>query len=273
MNWKYVAHNSKTAECEILAKWTWLLKDKIWTLWLTRLFHADVLTYLCCLTNRTSEPEPGKHAAFCMRMHRRLPGCNERDILMAFHLFMPRKWRGTVTFWNGWQNKEPTLGKWLYLWFHSDTWGYQERDGVTHFWQFKVLNDVMYGNMHKHGGTRSYTFLALRLSASRVQTWEQTEDALVSADVSSTVYRTVYTWQHIYIHVYIHNNLAAYLRALHLWFTDASSPECSFTQSLVSVLPIAPPSSSLTTVNHCVHTQPQVDTEGGLVSMQYEEYS
>lgn len=98
-------------------------------------------------------PSPAKHAVLCMLMQCRVPECNERDILMAFHLFMRRKWRGTVTFWNGWQNKEPTLGKWLYLWFHSDRWRYQERDGVTHFWQFKVLNDVMYGNILEHGGT------------------------------------------------------------------------------------------------------------------------
>lgn len=54
-------------------------------------FHADMVTYLCCLTNRTSEPEPSKHKVLCMLMQCRVPDCNERDILMAFHLFMRRK--------------------------------------------------------------------------------------------------------------------------------------------------------------------------------------
>lgn len=36
-------------------------------------------------------PEPGKHASLCMLMQCREPGRNERDILMAFHLFMHRK--------------------------------------------------------------------------------------------------------------------------------------------------------------------------------------
>lgn len=130
---------------------------KMWILRITLfLCNADMVTYLCCLTNRTSEPEPSKHAVLCLLTQCRVPECNERDILMAFHLFMCRKWRGTVTFWNGWQNKEPTLGKWLYLWFLSDRWRYQERDRVTCFWQFKELNDVMYGNILEHGGTRSY---------------------------------------------------------------------------------------------------------------------
>lgn len=112
--------------------------------------YADMVTYLCCLTNRTSEPKPSKLTVLCMLTQCREPECNERDILMAFHLFMHRKWRGTVAFWNSWQNKEPTLGKWLYLWFHSDRWRCRERDRLTHLWQFKVLNDVMYGNLLEH---------------------------------------------------------------------------------------------------------------------------
>lgn len=112
--------------------------------------HADMVTYLCCLTKRTSEPKHSKHTVLYMFMQCREPECNERDILMAFHLFMHWKWRGRVTFWKSWQNIEPTLGKWLYLWFHSDRWRYQERDRVTHLWQFKVLNDVMNGNIPEH---------------------------------------------------------------------------------------------------------------------------
>lgn len=166
----------------------------MWILRMTLFFHADMVTYLCCLTNRTSEPEPGKHTVLCMLMQCRVPGCNERDILMAFHLFMRRKWRGTVTFWNGWQNKEPTLGKWLYLWFHSDRWRYQERDGVTHFWQFKVLNDVMYGNILEHGAPALiyFHFKNQRLrSADLGGSWKVI--AVMSANMWSTVYCTVYT--------------------------------------------------------------------------------
>lgn len=30
--------------------------------------HPDMVTFLCCLTNRTSEPEPSEHAVLCMLM-------------------------------------------------------------------------------------------------------------------------------------------------------------------------------------------------------------
>lgn len=145
--WMKCAHTPRT---ELVVCWN--SRNKMW-IFRTTLFsflHADMVTYLCCLTNRTSEPKPSKHTVLCMLTQCREPECNERDILMAFHLFMHRKWRGTVAFWNSWQNKEPTLGKWLYLWFHSDRWRYRERDRLTHLWQFKVLNDVMYGNILEH---------------------------------------------------------------------------------------------------------------------------
>lgn len=147
-------------------------------------------TCLCCLTNWTSEPEPSKHTVLCMLMQSRVPECNERDILMAFHLFMCRKWRGTVIFWNGWQNKEPTLGKWLYLWFHSDRWRYQERVWLTHFWQFKVLNDVMYGNI-QYSSTGALALIYLHFRNERLTStelwgsWKGT--AVISANRETTV--------------------------------------------------------------------------------------
>lgn len=94
--------------------------------------------------------EADKHAALCALVQCREPRPNERDVLMAFHLFMHGKWRGSVTFWSRWQNKEATLGEWLYLWFGGDRWRYQEGGRLTHWWQFKVLNDVMYGNALQH---------------------------------------------------------------------------------------------------------------------------
>lgn len=158
--------------------------------------HADMVTYLCCLTNRTSEPGPGKHAALCMLMQCREPECNERDILMAFHLFMRRKWRGTVTFWNGWQNKEPTLGKWLYLWFHSDRWRDREGDWLTRFWQFKVLNDMMYGNI-QYSGTGALALTLYSISSlqesepdecrPRRQLGKKKKNAVISASRRTTV--------------------------------------------------------------------------------------
>lgn len=117
-------------------------------MWIISREHSDIslFPYKSDITARARQTHTSLHAHAVQRAER-----NERDVLMAFHLFMPRKWRGTVTFfWNSWQNKEPTLGKWLYLWFHADRCSYQERDGVMNLWQFKLLNDVIYGNILEH---------------------------------------------------------------------------------------------------------------------------
>lgn len=77
---------------------------------------------------------------------------------------MHGKWRGTVTLWNSWQNKEPTLGKWLYLWFHIDRWRYQE-GGKSE--AFVTVQSVKWCDVWQR--TRALT---LRMSASGVKTWE-----------------------------------------------------------------------------------------------------
>lgn len=94
----------------------------------------------------------------------REPEFNERDILMAFHLFMHGKWRGTVTLWNSWQNKEPTLGKWLYLWFRADRWRYQEGGKSD---AFVTVQSVKWCDVWQHT-----LVLTLSMSASGVKTWE-----------------------------------------------------------------------------------------------------
>lgn len=117
------------------------------------------------LTNWTSEPpKPGEQAVLHTGTWCREPECNERDILMAFHLFMHGKWRGAGTLWNSWQNKEPTLGKWLYLWFRADRWRYQEGGKSD---DFLTVQSVKWCDVWQH--TRALT---LRMSASGVKTWE-----------------------------------------------------------------------------------------------------
>ena len=147
--------------------------NKIWILRMTDLFHADMVTYLCCLTNRTSEPEPGKHAVLGALMQCRVPGCNERDILMAFHLFMRRKWRGTVTFWNGWQNKEPNIGEMIV--FMISVWHMRvSRERLTD--TFLTVQSVKWCDVWQHARAWGHTLLyifTLRISVSRVKTQEQ----------------------------------------------------------------------------------------------------
>lgn len=138
-----VGTNSKKFENSIFQYWCF--------------FPVDIMTSLCCFTNWKSEWFPSKHR--CTTNYFPLddvlqcgvPEHNERDILMMFHLFICRKWRGTAMDWNSWQNKDPALGEWLYLWFQSHKSWYQERGRVTRLWQFKVLNDVIYGGVLWHG--------------------------------------------------------------------------------------------------------------------------
>lgn len=138
-----------------------ILKQQEWksSEWHFSFSHADMVTYLCCLTKRTSEPEPGKHTVFYMLTQCRVPECNERDVLMASHLFMRRKWRGA-------QSHFETVDR-----VKSQHWG---NDCIYDFtltdegikreteWHIsdssKCSNDVMYGNILEHGGTRSYMF-------------------------------------------------------------------------------------------------------------------
>lgn len=167
--------------------------------------------------------------------------------------------RRTVTFWNGWQSKEPTLGKWLYLWFYSDRWRYQERDRVTHFWQFKVCK---WCDVWQHTRTRGHPLLyvlTLRMSASGVQTWEAAEKSLLlfqqTCVVPYVVQYNIYDLEHY------RSLLTGELYSFTIWAnTDKSTvllnSECVVSPSK-TVLPIAPPSSGLTTVNHCVHTHRQ----------------
>lgn len=135
-----------------------MLVNKLWiifALWRSTtslsLYKSDIRT-------------PSKQAVRCTGAWCREPECNERDILMAFHLFMHGKWGGTVTLWNSWQNKEPTLGKWLYLWFHADRWRNQE-GGKSE--AFLTVQSVKWCDVWQR--TRALT---LRMSASGVKTWE-----------------------------------------------------------------------------------------------------
>lgn len=61
--------------------------------------HGDTSLFLYKSDIRTANP--GKHAPLCVLAQCREPRPNERDILMASHLFMHGKWRGTVTFFEG----------------------------------------------------------------------------------------------------------------------------------------------------------------------------
>lgn len=170
-------------------------QNKTGILKMTLFFYADMVTYLCCLTNRTSEPEPSKHTVLCMLTQCRVPECNERDILMSFHLFMQRKWRGTVTFWNGWQNKEPTLGEMIV--FMISLWQMKvsrERQSDT----FLTVQSVKWCDVWQH--TRAWGASALicfhfrneRLrSADLGGSWKVT--AVISANMVSAAYCTVYT--------------------------------------------------------------------------------
>lgn len=96
-----VGTNSKKFENSIFQYWCF--------------FPVDIMTSLCCFTNWKSEWFPSKHR--CTTNYFPLddvlqcgvPEHNERDILMMFHLFICRKWRGTAMDWNSWQNKDPTL--------------------------------------------------------------------------------------------------------------------------------------------------------------------
>lgn len=133
---------------------------------------------------------------------------------------------------------------------------------------FLTVQSVKWCDVWQHTRTRGHPLLyvlTLRMSASGVQTCEAAEKSLLFFQQTCVVPCVV---QYIHIKIW---NIKTELQGCYLlesftllWFganTDESTvlfnSGCVVSASK-TVLPIAPPSSSLTTVNHCVHTHGQV---------------